>query len=133
MRRIAQALLVLELLGLRSNSVPQVRIRQEHTLSSLQAPGFYRGTLGMFEVTALSDGIAPRRLDEIMSDPKVVQWELSADHESEPVAISINAYLINTGSHLVLVDTGAGDLFGSSSGLLMLTSRPAAIAQIRWT
>jgi glyoxylase-like metal-dependent hydrolase (beta-lactamase superfamily II) len=48
-----------------------------------------------------------------------VQSELSANHESEPVAISINAFLINTGSHLVLVDTGAGELFGASSGLLL--------------
>ena len=84
-----------------------------------QAPGFYRGQLGAFEVTALSDGTAPRHLDEILSDHSTTRDELNADHEVEPVELSINAYLINTGAHLVLVDTGAGELFGPLSGLLV--------------
>ncbi|MEH2254302.1 MBL fold metallo-hydrolase [Nostoc sp.] len=84
-----------------------------------QAPGFYRGQLGDFEVTVLSDGTAPRHLDQILSAPRIVRDELTADHEVEPVELSINAYLINTGAHLVLVDTGAGELFGSSNGLLV--------------
>ena len=84
-----------------------------------QAPGFYRGQLGDFEVTVLSDGTAARHLDEILSNPGTVRDELTADHELEPIELSINAYLINTGSHLVLIDTGAGELFGPSSGLLL--------------
>jgi glyoxylase-like metal-dependent hydrolase (beta-lactamase superfamily II) len=98
---------------------------QSTAISTTNAPGFYRGRLGTFEVTALSDGTAPRQLDQILSDPAVVREELSADHESEPVPLSINAYLINTGSHLVLVDTGAGELFGATSGLLLSNLRAA--------
>jgi glyoxylase-like metal-dependent hydrolase (beta-lactamase superfamily II) len=55
----------------------------------------------------------------------VVRDELSAEHESEPVPLSINAYLINTGSHVVLIDTGAGELFGATSGLLISNLRAA--------
>jgi NAD(P)-dependent dehydrogenase (short-subunit alcohol dehydrogenase family) len=33
----------------------------------------------------------------------LVRDELTADHETEPILLSINAFLINTGSHLVLV------------------------------
>jgi glyoxylase-like metal-dependent hydrolase (beta-lactamase superfamily II) len=84
-----------------------------------QAPGFYRAKLGAFDLIALSDGTAPRSLEQILSDPSLVRDELLADHEREPVQLSINAYLIKSGSHLVLVDTGAGELFGPSSGLLV--------------
>lgn len=119
MGKIAQPILVLILVGLTITSVARIVAGQTPAPSPRQAPGFYRGYLGAFEVIALSDGTAPRRLDEIMSNPRLVREELSADHISEPVPISINAYLINTGSHLVLVDTGAGELFGSSSGLLL--------------
>jgi glyoxylase-like metal-dependent hydrolase (beta-lactamase superfamily II) len=92
---------------------------------SQQAPGFYRGTLGAFEVTALSDGTAARRLDQILSKPALVAAEYAADHEVQPVDLSINAYLVNTGTNLVLIDTGAGELFGNGSGLLVANLRAA--------
>ena len=92
---------------------------------SQQAPGFYRGKIGSFEVTALSDGTAPRHIDEILSRPDIAQAEYAADHEPEPVALSINAYLINTGAHLVLIDTGAGELFGATSGMLTANLKAA--------
>ena len=82
------------------NAVPPVKSKQ-------QAPGYYRATLGSFDVVALCDGVASRHLDQILSKPDVVASEFAADHEKEPVDLSINAYLINTGEHLVLVDTGA--------------------------
>jgi glyoxylase-like metal-dependent hydrolase (beta-lactamase superfamily II) len=84
-----------------------------------QAPGFYRGMLGAFEITTLSDGNAPRHMDQILSKPHIAIAEYAANHEAQPVNLSINAYLINTGSRLVLIDTGAGELLGPSSGLLI--------------
>ena len=84
-----------------------------------QAPGFYKATLGLFQVVALSDGSAPRQMDQILSEPSIVRRELAKSHEAEPINLSINAYLIDTGSHVVLVDTGAGELFGPTSGFLL--------------
>ena len=86
---------------------------------SQQAPGYYRGKLGAFEITVLSNGVAPRHMNQILSRPEVAVAEYGAVHEPQPVNLSINAYLVNTGSHLVLIDTGAGDLFGLSSGHLV--------------
>jgi glyoxylase-like metal-dependent hydrolase (beta-lactamase superfamily II) len=115
MKIISRQSLLFALLGLAIGAMAEV----PPATSPTQTPGFYKGYLGTFEVTALSDGTASRHLDQILSNPELVREELNADHQSEPVAVSINAYLINTGSHLILVDTGAGELFGPLSGLLL--------------
>ncbi|MFZ6875724.1 MBL fold metallo-hydrolase [Undibacterium sp. Di27W] len=98
-------------------------------MAKFQAPGFYRMMLGGFEVTVLSDGTATRHVDEIMSKPEQVRAAFAHHHEELPAELSINTYLINTGSKLVLVDTGAGELFGSgkdsSSGRLVSNLRAA--------
>ncbi len=74
-------------------------------------------------MTVLSDGNAPRRMDQILSKPDIALAEYEADHEALPINLSINAYLVNTGSHLVLIDTGAGELLGARSGLLITNLR----------
>src|SRR3546814_3576297 len=51
--------------------------------------------------------------------PQTVDAELAADFETLPLETSDNAYLINTGSKLVLVDAGAGTLFGPTLGKLL--------------
>jgi glyoxylase-like metal-dependent hydrolase (beta-lactamase superfamily II) len=93
--------------------------------TSQQAPGFYRFRLGDFRVTVLSDGTAPRDLPKIMSDPEKVRREFAASHQALPVELSINCYLIDTGAQIILVDTGAGELFGGSSGQLVANLRAA--------
>lgn len=84
-----------------------------------QAPGFYRAKLGDFDITALSDGVAPRKVDTILSNPALVRAELVANHVHGPLPLSINVYLVNTGKQLVMVDTGAGELMGKDSGHLL--------------
>ena len=91
-----------------------------------KAQGFYRFTLGKYEVVALSDGTAQRSVDKIMSKPEEVRRILFHNHDAHPVGLSINAFLINTGSKLVLVDTGAGELFGSQSGGELIANLRAA-------
>jgi glyoxylase-like metal-dependent hydrolase (beta-lactamase superfamily II) len=90
-----------------------------------QAPGFYRIELGDDEVTVLSDGTAPRDVAAIMSKPNEIREALARDHELLPIDISINAFLINTGAQLVLIDTGAGELFGGGAGHLIANLRAA--------
>jgi glyoxylase-like metal-dependent hydrolase (beta-lactamase superfamily II) len=93
-----------------------------------QAPGFYRMMLGDFEITVLSDGTVTLPMNKLLTHIRPGQAEklLAAAYVDLPVESSINAFLINTGSRLVLVDTGAGTLFGPNIGNQLLTNLRAA-------
>jgi glyoxylase-like metal-dependent hydrolase (beta-lactamase superfamily II) len=90
-----------------------------------QAPGFYRFRLGDFRVTVLSDGTYPLDVSEVMSEPEKVRSEMAKSHQALPVELSINCFLIDTGDKKILVDAGAGELFGSTSGHLVANLRAA--------
>ena len=83
-----------------------------------QAPGFYRMMLGDFEVTAISDGTVKLPMKDLLTNttPAKVDAALKRAAIAYPVETSVNAYLINTGSKLVLIDTGAAGLFGPTLG-----------------
>jgi len=95
-----------------------------------QAPGFYRTTLGDVEITALSDGTHAFPVTTVMQGvtPKQLEAALRYDFLAPPVAGSINAFLINTGKRLVLIDSGAGLLYGDCCGRLQAHLRAAGYA-----
>lgn len=81
------------------------------------APGYFRFMLGKFEVTAINDGTADLDVGKLLAQPvEKTNAELEKSFLKEPVETSVNTFLINTGSKLVLVDTGAGVLFGPTVG-----------------
>ncbi len=86
-----------------------------------QAPGWYRMMIGDIEVTALSDGTVGLPVDKLLTNtqPGEVEHALQDNHLTVPLETSVNGYLINTGSKLVLVDTGAAGLFGPTLGNLL--------------
>ena len=91
------------------------------------APGYYRMMLGDFEVTALSDGTVNLPVDKLLTNttPAKVKKALAKAYQSTPLETSVNGYLINTGSKLVLVDTGAAKLFGPTLGDLAANLKAA--------
>ena len=92
-----------------------------------QAPGFYRMTLGDFEVTTVFDGSLFLDVNKLLTNvkPGQVDTMLAQRHQKSPVETSVNAFLINTGTRLVLVDTGAGSLFGPTVGGLLTNLKAA--------
>jgi glyoxylase-like metal-dependent hydrolase (beta-lactamase superfamily II) len=84
-------------------------------------PGWYRMMLGDFEITALSDGTVALPVDKLLTNttPAKVDAALTGAYLKPPVETSVNAFLINTGTKLVLIDAGAGTLFGPTLGKLV--------------
>ncbi|MBF0497865.1 MAG: MBL fold metallo-hydrolase [Deltaproteobacteria bacterium] len=90
----------------------------EAPMAKTQAPGYYRMMLGQFEVTVLYDGFTeldPKKLRNA-SEAEIQGLLARMFVRSPKTKTSVNAYLINTGSKLVLVDAGAGSVFGPRLG-----------------
>jgi glyoxylase-like metal-dependent hydrolase (beta-lactamase superfamily II) len=78
-----------------------------------QAPGFYRYTVGNFEITVVTDGVSRFPLpDDFVSNMRKdeVQAGLAAAHMSTEIFFNpYNPIVVNTGSRLVAIDTGTGE------------------------
>ena len=96
---------------------------------TMQVPGFYRMALGEFEVNALYDGYVsldasllkgatPQDIDTLLSNAFVPR-------DGNGVQTAVNAFLVNTGSNLVLVDAGAANCFGPTLGAIEQNLRAA--------
>jgi glyoxylase-like metal-dependent hydrolase (beta-lactamase superfamily II) len=92
-----------------------------------QAPGYYRMTLGKLHITAISDGTVTVPLNSLLTNisPAKLRQLMGKDAMTPQAETSINAYVIDDGKKRILVDTGAGELFGENGGHL-LTNLAAA-------
>src|ERR1700727_2863940 len=79
-------------------------------MAETQAAGFYRMQLGDFEITALNDGVVAYSTTQVLptATPQQIKKGLAENGLTDPVGMSYNAFLVNTGSKLVLIDTGTG-------------------------
>ncbi|NML15227.1 MBL fold metallo-hydrolase [Azohydromonas caseinilytica] len=106
----------LMVLGTAQAAAPQVKTQ----------PGYYRLMLGEFEVTALSDGTVKLPMDKMLhARPGQVEQQYARAFVPLPAEVSVNAYLVNTGTKLVLIDAGAAGLFGPTLGKLIDNLRAA--------
>ncbi|GKX53313.1 MBL fold metallo-hydrolase [Budvicia aquatica] len=93
-----------------------------------QVPGYYRMQLGDMEVTAIYDGYV--NIDKKVikgidaKDAKVLLDKMFLD-STNGVQTAVNAYLINTGANLILVDSGAAKCFGPTLGGIQNNIRAA--------
>lgn len=92
-----------------------------------QVPGYYRMALGDIEITALFDGAT-------QLDPKLLKntsaREVSSLHQrmfvkGSTMQIAVNAFLINSGGKLVLVDAGAAKVLGPKLGQIVANLKAA--------
>jgi len=100
----------------------------------------YRHKVGAFEVIALNDGAIDIPLAMYpKADPAEAAQILEATGGAkDKIPTPVNAFLVNTGDKLVLIDSGAGKLFGPTVGqfaanLAALGVDPASIDIIAMT
>ncbi|GGC66712.1 MBL fold metallo-hydrolase [Undibacterium terreum] len=75
--------------------------------------GYFRTQVGSFEIIALADGVGAVGAALLHGDQAMIASMLKDDYlEPAMIATPVNAYLINTGSKLILVDTGTGHNWG---------------------
>jgi len=93
-------------------------LRAQAPRPKTQAPGFYRMMVGDFEVTALNDGVVPYPTKTVLPTATAEQIEkgLFEAGLTDPVDMSYNAFLVNTGTRLVLIDVGTGGKLNDSPG-----------------
>lgn len=99
-----------------------ITVYAQATADAQQVDGFYKFLVGSFQVTALYDGYVslPSTVFEGETQPRIKQ--LLADKfvdNHNGIQTAVNAYLVNTGNKLVLIDSGAASCFGSTTGSIL--------------
>lgn len=111
----------------------------EAPIAGNDSPGFYRLMVGDFEVMAISDGRSVMDAGKLLiGDKAAISGALKSNFLAEEVPASHNAFLVNTGQKLVLIDTGGGSLIGPrfgklSSNLVAAGYKPAQVDEVLLT
>lgn len=92
----------------------------EAAASQSQVPGYSRQQIGKLRVTALFDGVIPMRRDELINI-ETARKDALIDRSFVPevpegLLTAINAFLIDDGTKVILVDAGTAQCFGPSLG-----------------
>jgi glyoxylase-like metal-dependent hydrolase (beta-lactamase superfamily II) len=102
-------------------------VQAEAPMVKSQVPAYYRMMLGQFEITALADGFIDMDVKLMRNAPEEkLNKLLDRNFAGSPkTKTPVNSYLINTGTNLVLVDPGAGTMFGPLLGGMALNMKAA--------
>lgn len=120
MKIFKSAIIVLSLssIGVVSAQANETRILEQQK----QVAGFYQYQAGNVQITALLDGtnfMSPTLFKDIpQKQVHEILKKYYADQE-KGVQTSVNAFLVNTGKSLVLVDSGAASCFGAHLGSVL--------------
>lgn len=91
--------------------------------------GGYRMMVGDFEVITLSDGINQRPVEQqlqlLQGNREKIKDVLERAYPGGQIEATVNAFLINTGSKLVLIDTGNGKMGSPTMGKVIDNLRVA--------
>jgi glyoxylase-like metal-dependent hydrolase (beta-lactamase superfamily II) len=89
-------------------------------MAKTPAPGYFRVMLGAFEITPISDGTVELQVEKLLAQPvAATNHALSKVFLMTPLETSVNVFVVNTGTKLILIDAGAGSLFGPTLGKLV--------------
>ena len=88
-----------------------------------QVPGFYRYKIGDYELTAINDGVwMPDVAQGLFRNFSVADAQKALSDQfqrTDKLAVPITALMVNTGSKLVLIDTGSAGLFTPTAASFM--------------
>src|SRR5260370_3585312 len=107
---------------------PVISLSTVSKLDRSQA-GIYRTKIGKIDVIVVSDGTVGLGVTKELGQnakPGEVERLLARHFEKSPLDASINAFLIKYENKLLLIDTGATELFGPTAGKLPQSLRAAA-------
>ncbi|OYU74142.1 MAG: MBL fold metallo-hydrolase, partial [Burkholderiales bacterium PBB5] len=86
----------------------------------------HRMKLGSFEVTTILDGFIDLPPAVLQGDADTIKRSLAAGGVPfAPMRTSVNCFLVNTGSKLVMIDCGGAKMLGPNAGRM-----PQALAQL---
>ncbi len=107
-------------------TLPQMA-RAAAPLAGSQQVSVHRLKLGKFEVTTLLDGFIDVPIGVLQGEAAHIREHLEAVGQKmdAPMRFPVNAFLVNTGSKLVLIDAGGANMLGPTAGRL-----PAALAAL---
>ena len=100
-------------------------------LGRTQVPGFYRFTLGQFQITVVSDGTISFPCEALWPEAAEVDRDavLAGDFQpTDTATLQVNVLAVNTGERLVLIDAGSRGKFQPTASRLL---QNLAAAEIR--
>jgi len=115
-----RTLLAGSVLGAAAAALPATPSLAAAPLAGKQGPGFYRFKLGDYEITAITDGVWVVPVKEQMvrnASLEQIQQALSDAYlPKAKLMITFTVLLVNTGSKLILIDTGTGGKIAPAAG-----------------
>ena len=94
-----------------------------------EPPGWYSTQIGRFTVTALWDGTLDMPVAEVFKWPAPAQLKALLARAWVPMTmpLSVNAFIVDTGTRVVMIDTGTGAsrMFGERLGKVQANLRAA--------
>ena len=94
-------------------------------LAGAMGVSVHRMKLGSFEVTTLLDGYIDLNPAILLGDQALIKQHLeAAGLFGSPIRTAVNAFLVNTGEKLVMIDCGGAKMLGPTAGRM-----PQALAQ----
>lgn len=83
------------------------------------APGYHRLTVGGFKITVISDGQGPLPAMQLLQGRKdLIEQALRSESLGDVVLNSHNAFVLDNGKKIILVDAGGGSVIGPNFGKL---------------
>ena len=117
--------------ALAATSAPTYTARAAAPITGQQGAGIYRYKIGSFEITAINDGTWYRALDDkfVKNAPFAdVQKALSDQFlPTDKIPIPFTTLMVNTGSKLILLDTGTGGQLAPTAGTMAANMAAAGI------